>query len=172
MKDEVAEIERLRSLVSSNNDLVASQEKAVGDVKKLISEFQGIGNVEETVGYALPLGEEVTSALSQLQSIARVNGVSISSFTVRPLPVEVSKEPVVKRLGTLEVEVTAEGSYAGMKALLRSLETNVRIANVSEFVIDSKTGVGIKGEIYIMRLQYQIFYQDTSVVKVATPNKK
>lgn len=161
IRPEMTEVNKKRALAISKETLFNNQRAAVEQVQDLISQFQSIAKLQETVSLALPLEENVTQALNQLQSIARLSRVTVRSFSIRPLAFEKSKQPLVKRLGALELDVSIEGSYEGIKSFLRSLETNVRVANAKTFHLVPLAG----GELgpsdgYNITLTVEIFYQE------------
>lgn len=133
IRPELGRVGEKRALVVAKENLFANESNAVGQVQNLIGQFQSIAALQETVSLALPQEENVTGVLNQIQSIANLSNASLSSFTIKPLAYEATREPLVKRLGSLELTLSVSGSYGNLKQFLRSLETNVRIINISNF---------------------------------------
>jgi Tfp pilus assembly protein PilO len=158
IRPELGEVSEKRALVVSKENLFADESSAVSQVQDLIGQFQSIATLQETVSLALPQEENVTEILNQIQSIANLSNVSLNSFAVKPLAFEVTKQPLVKRLGSLEITLSVRGSYGNLKQFLRSLETNVRIANISNFRFVS-TGQPLVDD-YNISLTVETFYQE------------
>lgn len=162
IKPEMKNIEERRSLVVSKETLFANQLSAVQQVQNLISQFQSFGKVQETVILAVPLKENTTQVLNQIRAIVGNSRVMLDSFSVKTLAFEPSRQPLAKRLGTLEVNLTARGAYDALKSFLRLLETNVRVTNVRKMRIDpvgSETGVF--QDLYETTLTVEVFYQES-----------
>ncbi|MBI4034267.1 MAG: type 4a pilus biogenesis protein PilO [Candidatus Brennerbacteria bacterium] len=133
IRPEVSALTEKRALVVSKENLFQNQENAVAQVRELIGQFESLATLQGTVSLALPPEENVTGILNQIQSIANLSNVSLGSFSIKPLAFEATKQPLVRRLGTLELSLIARGSYTNLKQFLNSLETNVRIVNVESF---------------------------------------
>jgi Tfp pilus assembly protein PilO len=158
IKPELAKIEEKRAVVLSKENLFESESNAVGQVQDLIGRFQSIASLQETVSLALPTEENVTGILNQVQSIANLSDVALTSFSVRPLAYEATKQSLVKRLGSLEVVISVTGTYAELKQFLKSLETNVRVSNVVSFRF-FPAGNPINDS-YNLNLTVETFYQE------------
>ncbi|MEK7464756.1 MAG: type 4a pilus biogenesis protein PilO [Patescibacteria group bacterium] len=161
IKPEIDEIGIIRGLTTSKERLFENQKSAVSQVQKLIGEFQNIAKLQETVSLALPISEHVTQALSQFQSIAKQAQINLKTFSVRPLSLEATKQPLVKRLGSLEVDLNLEGSYANLKSFINFLETNVRITNITSFNMSpAVSSIGTNQDLYALSLSVDVFYQE------------
>jgi len=158
IKPELAKIGEKRALVVSKETLFENESNAVNQVQDLIGRFQSIASLQETVSLALPQEENVTGILNQVQSIANLSGVTLTSFSVRPLAFEASKQSLVKRLGSLEIVVSVTGNYANLKKFLKSFETNVRISNVISFRFFPTGNPSNDG--YNLNLTVETFYQE------------
>jgi len=159
IQPELKSVERLRSLVSSKENLFESQKKAVSDVRALLEQVQGVASVEEAVTRALPLRENVTYALSEFQALTKANSLTVDHFIVRPLAYESKVQPIVKRLGVLEVESSVTGSYEGIKNFIRGVETSARLMNVKTVTINSTPQSA--EDVFTTTLVFQLFYQES-----------
>ena len=159
IRPELAKISEKRALVVSKENLFNNESGAVSEVQNLISQFQSVASLQETVSLALPREENVTDILNHVQSIANISNIKLVSFSVKPLAFEATKQALVKRLGSLEVAVSAEGSYESLKQFLKSLETNVRISNVVGFRFFSTGGQASTSD-YKLSLTVETFYQE------------
>ena len=148
-----------RVLLVSKQNLFESQRSAVDQVQRLVQEFQGFAKVQETVNLAVPRSEETTRILNQLDSIARTAGVTFSSFNSSPKAFETSRQPLARRLGTLELSVVVSGSYEQIKQFLKFIETNVRVFNVQRFIF-SPAGERTGSSTYRITLKIDTYFQD------------
>lgn len=117
--------------------------------------------VRRQVTYALPLSEDVTYALSQVQGLVETEGIALQSYAISPLSFESSKQPIVKRLGTLEVEVAVQGRYEGVKNFMRKLEINNRLANVKSMKISRASQDDMITDAYIATVTFYIYFQES-----------
>ena len=145
-------------LTASKENLFNNQKLAVGEVQKLIGQFQSIVKLEETVSLAMPIGENITQALNQLQAIVRSSKANLRVFTINPGNFEPSRQLLAKRLGSIRINVTVDGSYEDIKSFLRLLETNVRVANVANFVMSPAAGGS--QDLYSLTSSVEIYYQE------------
>lgn len=150
-------IDKKRATVDSKESLFRKQSLAVSQVQDLIGRFKNMANLEETVSLALPNIPQITQALSQLEAVARINNVALSALDVKNPIVQRSGAVLIKDLGVISVSVSVGGSYENLKAFLRSLEINVRVANVKEFAFKPTTP---QGNFYLMNLTVEFYYQN------------
>jgi len=160
IRPELKIVSEKRGEVVSKETLLNNQKTAVSEVQKLIAQFQSIARLQENVSLAIPVGEATTEALNQWQSIVKLSGVSVRSFSLKPIALQPSKQPLAKRLGILEMNTAVEGSYEAIKNFLRFLETNVRVANTRSFSVTSVIGAGALGERYSLSLTVEMYYQE------------
>ena len=134
IRPEVEEISELRALVASKGNLLENQEQAVTDVQDLITQFKNIATLQETAGLAMPGNPETIGALRQIEAIARTSGATLTSLGFKVIaPRSSAAESFIKKLGIVEVNMSAEGNYEALKQFLQFLETSVRVANIKEF---------------------------------------
>ncbi len=149
-----------RAVLYSQQTALQNQTRAVNDVERLIQEFQGFERVRETVTLAMPKSEDIPYALWQVGTLARTAGVTLSSFDSSPKAFTTSREPLARRLGTLEVTVVASGTYDAVKQFMGYLETNVRVFNVQGFDM-TPTGSSIGGAPgYQIAVNFDTYFQE------------
>ncbi len=134
IRDAGTDIGKLRATIASKSNLLANQRQAVNQVKKLITEFQNVGRLQDTVSLAMPEGTRAIQALRQVEAVARTSGVVLSSaeFKTATLP-KTKQGSFIERLGAIEVRIRADGAYGSLKQFLQLLESGVRVSNVKEF---------------------------------------
>lgn len=157
IRPEMDTISQKRALTLSKDNLFNNQKTAVQGVQKLIAQFQSIVALQEQVSLAMPLGPNTTQALNQIEAVATISQARLNSLSVKTEALLPSRQPLAKRLGTLNVNLGITGSYENIKVFLRGLETNVRVANVKSFVISP---VGSTQDLYTITLSVEIYYQE------------
>jgi len=161
IRAELDTVEEKRSLLVSKESLFETQKTAVGQVQNVISQFQNVGQLRETVSFAIPEDPSVTDALNQFYAIASENRVDFESFSVTQIPPEPTKQLLVSRLGVLKIETSVYGDYEGIKGFLESLETNVRVANVKTANISAfEEGGGLASGLFTLGLSVEMYYQE------------
>ena len=160
IRPEMDVIQERRSKVDAKQTLFETQQVAVSQVEQVISTFQNANKFKETVSLAIPENPNVTDALNQLQAIARSNQVNFVKFSVKQNPPLASKGLLVQSLSVLTLDLGVRGTYQGVKGFLRSVETNVRVANTKTvmFAPAKEAGQGSE-ELYELNLSVDIFYQ-------------
>lgn len=161
IKPEFDNMTEKRALFFSKQNLFRSQRDAVAQVQQLIQAFQGFARLQETVSLAMPRDEQTTQILNQLDAIARTAGVTITSFGSSPKAFETSRQPLARRLGTLEVSVVVEGTYENIEQFLQFVETNVRVFSVQRLIFSPRGGVEIgTPSSYRISLTVDTYFQD------------
>ncbi len=158
IRPELSEVAQKRALLVSKQTLFTNQKNAVSQVQALIGRFQSLAKLQETVSLALPQQENVTQVLNQIQSIANLSKVELGTFSIRPLAFEAAKQPLIRRLGSLEISLTLTGPYENLKQFLKSLETNVRVINVRELHLVPAPTPQIEN--FSLTLTVETFYQE------------
>lgn len=145
-----------RAKLFAKENLFENQKNAVAQVQQLIQEFQEFSQLQETVSLAVPLSAETTQLLNQLEAIATASGVEIRTFETLPQAFEPSSQPLVRRLGSMEINMVVDGPYEGIKNFMKFLETNVRIFNIQNMVAVSKQN----GEFIELTLTVETYFQE------------
>ncbi|HXF43991.1 MAG TPA: type 4a pilus biogenesis protein PilO [Candidatus Paceibacterota bacterium] len=156
IRPELEKVNEKRALFISKETVFNNQRNAVTQVEKLLGEFKNLTELQETVSLALPTSANVPDVLGQIQSIAKLAGVNINSFTIKPLAFTPSKVPLVKRLGSLEFNITVGGAYERLRNFIQSLETNVRVMNVMSWRLTPT----LNAEDMNLNLQVVVYYQE------------
>lgn len=132
-----SEIVQLRGVLKSKNSFFKEQNLAISRVNNLILQYQGTGQLQDTISLSFPLKEDLSAIFNQLRTLAVLNGLTIDIFGVKPMAFQsLSGDPLVKNIGTLQLSLKLTGPYAGFKSFLRGLETNIRIMDTQETIIE------------------------------------
>ena len=151
-----------RAVLYSKATALENQRAAVGKVQELISRMKGVSQLQRTVSLIVPQSPGVTEALGQLRAITESSQVELSSFSISALPFQSNDAPLVRRLGTLELGLSVQGSYENVKSFLQALETNVRVFNVQSVRIaparaDSSNALGSR---FAAQVTVLVYYQE------------
>jgi len=152
IKGYVSDVNEKRATLTSKTQLFNNQNSAITQVQDTISNFQNFKDIEKKIGLAVPNGVDTISAVRQIEAAASRSFVTIASLNFKAVAQRASKETFLKKIGVLQVDLSATGDYSGLKNFLKSIETNVRIASVQEFKFEPKDNgasmLGIKMEMY------------------------
>jgi Tfp pilus assembly protein PilO len=155
------EVQNLLGEIGARTALLDEQSKAVSQVQNLINQLQeqNITQFQEQISLVLPLNEGIPQALSQYQTIAQTNGLSIQSVGLNYLAIRPSASNVgiAKRIGTIRFKLKLLGSYEALKALIQGIETNVRLTDLMELKI-TRAGQP-KQNLYLNEVVVDTYYQ-------------
>ncbi|MBI1960707.1 MAG: type 4a pilus biogenesis protein PilO [Candidatus Liptonbacteria bacterium] len=140
---EYAETQDLRGRIKTKSELFGQQNIATTQIQKLIADYQGLANIQETLSLLIPREEAVPQALNQIGNIARANNLSIQSMSVQALPFRAKAESqaslLVKRVGSLRIDAQMRGTYEALKAFVKTVETNIRVMDIRQMSITPQT---------------------------------
>lgn len=160
---EVQIVMKMRGEINAKERLYTNQKAAVDKVKGLIAQFKNIETLRQTVSLALPNGEDVIGALRQIEGSARATNVVLASLNVKSsagirAP---SQQLFIRRLGTIEISVSAKGPYESLKQFLSLLETSVRVMNLKD--VNFQPGSAARGSAEdTLKATVEVYYQDKS----------
>jgi Tfp pilus assembly protein PilO len=165
IRPELATVNELRARVQSGSNLLATQQQVVEQVQNLIAQFQNVEQVRDSVSLAVPTGEQNVSALRQIEAIANVTGVALSSIDFKTgLAKTTSKknasstaDTLIKRLGTLKITMNVNGGYDSLKLFLSNLETSMRLTNVQGFKYAPAIGGSVSDQLTV---EAEMYYQE------------
>src|SRR3989344_8096680 len=96
------DIQDLKSTLSSKSALFQNQSRDLTQVQNLLSQYQGVVRLEESLNLALPTKEESGSIVNQLDVITKSNGVLIKSLGLDYVPAgRTTGTALVKNVSTL-----------------------------------------------------------------------
>lgn len=139
IRPEYQDIQELRGRIETKSQLFEDQELATTQIQRLIADYQGLANIQDDLSLVLPQEEQIPQALNQVANIARVNNLSIQSIEIQNLPFQpkatTQTSILVKRIGSLRMDVQLSGSYEELKAFVQTIETNIRLMDVRNLAI-------------------------------------
>lgn len=152
------EIQRLRgerlAVLNSLND----SRVTVEIVTDLLRKYQSIADIQDQLSLSLPIGEETTNLLNQIQGLAGINNVQIQSISFQYLPIDYNnRQSILKPTGSLRVTADISGDYGSIKAFLKGIETNVRVIDIRSLKVSG--GGTNKNPILSGQLVVDTYYQ-------------
>ena len=151
------EIQQLRGERHTLDAVLAEEQQAVNAVKQLLSQYSSVASLRDSLAVTLPGQEEVADIVNQLQGIAASNGMLMESLSMKPLAISTrNADSIVQPIGTLRIHAELIGDYAGLRAYLAALETNVRIMDIELLEI---TGAGTGNGPYRYDIEIDTYYQ-------------
>jgi len=156
------DIEKMRAELNVAQTLFDNQKNATEQVSKAFSNMKNVAKTREIISQALPVGPNITLALHQIESTIQANRVNIDALTIRAVAPEPSKTILAKRLGKLELNFSASGSYMSVRDFIKNLETNIRVINITnfEFTPVSNRDRATSEELYTIQIVAEMYYQE------------
>ncbi len=138
IRPEYAAISGLRGQLASKSTALEDETNAIGQVRNLISQYQGVAKLGDTLSLALPQEEAVSDVVAQINALTNFSGLTVQSLGIAYLPIKPStiKLSFVKGVGTLKVNLKIFGTYEGLKTFLGELEKNIKVMDVKTLKID------------------------------------
>ncbi|MBM3281594.1 MAG: hypothetical protein FJY91_02520 [Candidatus Harrisonbacteria bacterium] len=159
IRPKIDEILRYRGILESKASFYKSQRDAVKKVNDLVMKYRGAARLEETISLSLPQKEDLSSIFAQLKSIATLSSLVIELFSVKNLPSkELVKGDLVKNIGTIELSLRLSGRYENLEEFLRSVETNIRLMDVTNLSI-GRLG-SEKSDVLSYNITIRTYYQE------------
>jgi Tfp pilus assembly protein PilO len=128
--------EQAKNDMLAKQDFVNNQKSAIQQVKNLVAQYQGKGDVAQAVSLALPTNKNQADAFHVLSGLADLHHLSLQSFAASAAAAQnitvgqASSTSLVRPTGSLLFQIKFAGAYADFKAFLQNIETNVRIFDV------------------------------------------
>ena len=153
-----SEVVELRSTLKAKSEFYQDQGQAITRVNDLIAQYQGVGQLQQTVSMSFPVSEDLSAIFNQLRTLAEVNNLSIKIFGVKPLALQsLSERNLVKNVGTLQLSLKVLGSYESFKGFLRGIETNIRVMDTQQITVEQmgKPGTNFYSYTLLINTYYQ-----------------
>ncbi len=154
IKPEFDEINGKRNELTTKKYTYETQKAAVDQFEGLLGQFQNLTSFQRSVNEIIPNRAEITQAVNQVEAISRSSNVIILGIDFKDLGGQVSKSPLVKRLGVVEIKIRLGGQYQDLKNFLKLLETNIRLTKVTSFSFS-----GLQQGFYNLNLTAEVYYQ-------------
>lgn len=143
IRPEYETIKKLRGEVAVKQQALDDQDNAIKQVQALIRQFESVSQLQDEISLFLPLEENVTQSLMQLESLSSITGVSLE--TVNPqfaVDSTIKKKEglaaIIKPVGKIRFTFKVSGSYEGLKNFVKGLAESIRIFDIAEFKFDRR----------------------------------
>jgi Tfp pilus assembly protein PilO len=161
IQPEMGEINKLKGIINSKNNVYLTQAKAVEQVSKAVGQVKSASELQEALGIAMPVSPKVKDILSQWYAISKNTNANVQSLDIKISGfVKKSDFPLIKGMGNINVNLGVVGTYAAIKEFLYSLETNSRVVNVGSFEIKPLSGVLSSSPLYSFTTNVETYYQE------------
>lgn len=152
-----ATLETTKGQEESEQTLYGNEQQIVTQAQALLANYESESSSSQSVGLALPVGQDVSGALAQIYGIGASTGVTVQNTAISvqavqsPTPSDGSDGQIAsaattgsitKPLGTVTLQINGSGSYEAFKAFLQGLQTNIRLFDVSAISLQP-AGAGI-----------------------------
>lgn len=162
------EIQDIRNDIASYENLIDTQRVAINQVNKLINTYESQTEFKEAISASFSSGPNLSGAIAQLNGLAGLNGMSLSSISVtKTIPKSTISEAqktgssksqsIKKPINTLSFGLNLVGSYEEFKSFIGNLESNIRIFDVKN--IDFSPASKSVQDIYDINMVVDTYYQ-------------
>ena len=149
-----ANLEELKGTQLGLQQFYANEQTQVQQAKTILSEYENSTQAEDNLALAMPSGPDIAGGLAQVYGIASANGIAITNVSIQAPTVQLQPAivdagstdgnappvQIVKPVGTISFQLVGSGSYEAVKNFLQTLETNIRIFDVTAFSIQPAVG--------------------------------
>ena len=140
-----SEIEKLRAQAGGKTQLLEQQQSSTKQIQSLLSQYQDVLKVEDTISSILPLSPSVASGINQITGLSKINNLAIDLLSIEETAIKPSEQSsLVRGVGALKFNFHLIGSYENFKAFLQNLETNITLMDLTnlkmEPAVRTKTG--------------------------------
>jgi Tfp pilus assembly protein PilO len=130
------ESQETKGQILSKEIALKNEQNAATQVQNLIDQYRGDQSPQIAVSNALPPANDQSQVVYQLQALAGMNRLAVQSISAsQPGAKPLSKTSLVKPVGVISAQIRVAGSYANFKAFLTSIESNIRLTDVSSLVV-------------------------------------
>lgn len=172
------QVQTLRGQLLAEQNSLGSAKSVVKQVQDLVTAYDNQSQGQGSVGLALPTGEDVAGAVTQIEGIAQNQNLGLTGITVGSPALASSagasaaakassSAQIVKPMGSFALKLTGSASYESIKNFLSQIETNIRIFDVEGISIVPVTPPGTvvqKGapasrDLFNYEISVQAYYQ-------------
>jgi len=155
-----SEIENLRGEVAFKTSALAQQQSSSQQIQSLLSQYQDVLKVEDTISSILPMTANVASGVNQLSGLAKVNNLNLDLLSVEETAIKPSDQPdIVKGVGALKFNLHLTGSYENFKTFLQEIETNLNLMDLTNLKMEAATKTKSGENRFSYTLTVNTYYQ-------------
>jgi Tfp pilus assembly protein PilO len=144
IKPEIDSIFAARGELRARTVVLEDQKRINEQVRSVLNRFNSIDALEDIVSMAIPVDEDLSALLNQLNVLSRTSGLRPESVSFRSLSLPESRSinrgtlstnKAVSAKGIVEASLSLTGTYNSFKSFVRLLETNVRVIDLKTLSI-------------------------------------
>jgi len=159
IKKAYVDVSLLRGELASQTDILNKFQTTSEKVKALVADLQNASDAQRQVSLILPKSRDVAYLVSQIVGLAETNGLTVGSLSTQALPVQPSKQTIIRSVGRVKADIKVSGSYAGFKSFLRQIENNILLLDVSDFKVDPANKSGSINQTLDYSISITSYYQ-------------
>ncbi len=145
------QVQDLRSEQAGIQATITQDQNAVTIVQQRVGQLQTLSQVRDNLSQILPTEDDVPGVVYQLQGLTNSSGLTMQSLSLQYLPMQaVASSSINRPIGTLQLSLSVNGTYQNFKSFLGSLETNIRLMDVSSIHISGGDMAGSNNLNYAM----------------------
>lgn len=149
IRDEYQSVMRLKAERDERARFVVEQQKNIERIQQLLNDYNGNNQAQHAVSVAVPPNPDAGNIIAQVNALAAKDNLQLQSFlvatnassqnvtdqqakkVVKPDSVEALKRPI----GTVTFQVKFVAGYAGVKAFITDLESNLRVMDIKSITV-------------------------------------
>jgi hypothetical protein len=160
-----SEAQALKAEKMSQDNFFLNQQNTLKQVQAAVAAYQGDGNPQTSANLALPSRKDEANVLNQVSVLSQNYQLAVQSITMTTPGAKATKAAkagatasLTKPVGVMNMQLRAAGSYQNIKSFLSSLESNIRIMDVTGLVL---TPVGKSNQdYYTLDVSVAAYYQN------------
>jgi hypothetical protein len=148
-----SDVQTLRGQAVGEATSLASEQTLVTQIKNLLTSYTTQSGNETSLGLAMPTGQNISGALTELEGIAQNNNIAINNILVSPPSLLAQSAAnagnasgtaagLVKPLGSFTLQLTAQGSYENFQNFISQIETNIRLFDIQSVSLTPVSSAG------------------------------
>ncbi len=155
-----SEIENLRAEAGGKAQLLGQQQSSIKQVQSLLSQYQDVLKVEDTISSILPLSPDAASGVNQISGLSKINNLTLDLLSIEETAIKPSSEPdLAKGVGALKFNFHLIGSYENFKAFLQNLETNITLMDLANLKMEAAARAKTGENRFSYTLSVNTYYQ-------------
>ena len=155
-----SDIENLRAQANNKTQIFEQQQSSTKQIQSLLSQYQDVLQVEDTISSILPLSSDVASGVNQITGLSKINNLTIDLLAVEETAITPSDQPnLIKGVGALKFNFHLIGSYENFKAFLQNLETNITLMDLTNLKVETATKTKSNENRFSYTLTVNTYYQ-------------
>lgn len=155
-----SDVETLRAQANSKTTTFTQQQSSVKQIQNLLSQYQDVLKVEDTISSMLPLSPDIGSDINQITGLAQINNLTLDILSTEEMAIKPSKQPTLaKGIGTLKFNFHLTGGYENFKNFIQELETNITLIDLVNLKVEPFSKGKSAGNIFSYTITANAYYQ-------------